>query len=102
MNSTEPEPLPRELSESVERLGLAIAKKAERDRIQPEPQPTAQIVQLDFWEDGKRAAPNAVFRSALFPALHPTQKENRRFLEEGVVSPNPRNFSDTSGNRVGF
>ncbi len=43
-------------------------------------------VQLDFWEDGKRAAPNAIFRSALFPALNPKQKENRKFIEEKIFS----------------
>ena len=46
---------------------------------------TAEVIQLDFWENGKRAAPNALVRSALFPALHPTQKENRRFLDEERV-----------------
>lgn len=41
---------------------------------------TAKIVQLDFWENGKRAAPNAVFRSALFPALN--NKQPRQFIKE--------------------
>ena len=66
MSRAEPEPQSRDLTESLERLGRAIAEKAERERLQPnmtapEPKPTAKIVQLDFWEDGKRAAPNAVF-----------------------------------------
>ena len=43
-------------------------------------QPKAKVVQLDFWEDEKRAAPNAFLRSALFPVLD-TKKE-RRFLKE--------------------
>ena len=47
---------------------------------EPQPKPTAQIMRLDFWEDGRRAAPNAVFRSALFPALN--NKKHRRYLEE--------------------
>jgi hypothetical protein len=56
---------------------------------QPELQPTAKIVQLDFWDTGKRAAPNAVFRSALFPALNNKQprgflKEQRLFSVDGV------------------
>jgi len=85
MSSAEPEPQSRDLTESLERLGRTIAEKAERDRnkpdtTEPQPKPTAQIVQLDFWEDGKRAAPNAVFRSALFPALN--NKTPRRYLEE--------------------
>jgi len=80
MSSAEPEPQSRDLTESLERLGRAIAEKAEREQQTAPTQPTAQIVQLDFWEDGKRAAPNAVFRSALFPALN--NKTPRRYLEE--------------------
>ena len=49
---------------------------------------TSQAVQLDFWEDGKRAAPNAVFRSALFPALNNQTrvfvKKKQLFAVEGV------------------
>jgi hypothetical protein len=87
MSSAEPESQSRDLTESLERLGRTIAEKAERDRLQldprkPEPQPTAQIVQLDFWEDGKRAAPNAVFRSALFPALN---SQKRQFIKEKTL-----------------
>ena len=82
MSSAEPETQSRYLTESLERLGRTIAEKAERNHLlQPEPQPkqTAQIVQLDFWEDGKRAAPNAVFRSALFPALN---SQKRQFIKQ--------------------
>jgi hypothetical protein len=43
-------------------------------------QPKAKVVQLDFWEDEKRAAPNAFLRSALFPVLDP--KKERQFLKE--------------------
>ena len=46
---------------------------------------TADVIQLAFWGEDYRAAPNAVFRSALFPALHPTQKEKRRFLENEEI-----------------
>jgi hypothetical protein len=85
MSSTEP--APKDLTESLERLGRAIAEKAERERLQPnttapDPKPTAKIVQLDFWEDGKRAAPNAVFRSALFPALN---SQKRQFIKEKTL-----------------
>jgi hypothetical protein len=41
-----------------------------------------QIVQLDYWEDGKRAAPNAVVRSALFPALG---NQKRQFIKEKTL-----------------
>jgi hypothetical protein len=43
---------------------------------------SAKVIQLDYWGDGKRAAPNALLRSALFPALNPKQKESRRFLDQ--------------------
>jgi hypothetical protein len=43
---------------------------------------TATPVQLAAWGEDYRAAPNAIFRSALFPALSGRQKENRRFLEK--------------------
>ena len=46
----------------------------------PEKQPKTDVLQLDFWENGKRAAPNAFLCSALFPVLG-TEKE-RRFLKE--------------------
>lgn len=41
----------------------------------------AEVVQLAFWGEDYRAAPNAVFRSALFPAINPKQKETRPFLK---------------------
>jgi hypothetical protein len=50
------------------------------ERYLTEPKP-AEVVQLAFWGEDYRAAPNAVFRSALFPALHPTKKEKRQFLK---------------------
>lgn len=46
----------------------------------PESAPTAKLIHLDFWEDGRRAAPNIVFRSMLFPALNP--KQERRYLDQ--------------------
>jgi hypothetical protein len=46
---------------------------------------SAEVIQLQFWGEDYRAAPNAVFRSALFPAINPKQKENRRFLEEEEI-----------------
>ena len=56
MSSTEPEPLPKELADTMERIGRSIAAKAERERHQPdptepEPKQTAQIVQLPFWPE---------------------------------------------------
>lgn len=42
-----------------------------------------KIVMLDPWSDDRRAAPNAVFRSALFPALN--NKQSRRYVENNKV-----------------
>lgn len=39
-----------------------------------------KVVLLTPWSDDKRAAPNAIFRSALFPALN--NKQGRKFLKE--------------------
>ena len=51
---------------------------------QPIPAPikkakSAEVIQLDFWEDGKRASANAILRSALFPALC---RQKRQFMKE--------------------
>lgn len=46
---------------------------------------TAEVIQLAFWGEDYRAAPNAVFRSALFPALRANDKETRRFLDNEEV-----------------
>lgn len=55
-----------------------LTATAVKPAIQPK---TAEVIQLQFWGEDYRVAPNAVFRSALFPSLHPTQKEKRPFLK---------------------
>jgi hypothetical protein len=72
-------------------MGAAIAKrsaKAEAEAASPTPAPTPEpptAARLVPWGQDYRAAPNAVFRSALFPALNGNGKENRRFLKEESV-----------------
>lgn len=51
----------------------STALKAEREKV----------VILTPWAENKRAAPNAVFRSALFPALN--NKQGRKFVKEQKV-----------------
>ena len=70
------------LRRSLASFGASIVKKsATQAKPEPEGLPVpAKVVQLDFWEDGKRAAPNIVFRSKLFPALNP--KQERRYLDQ--------------------
>ena len=73
----------RPLDVILESLGRTLAAKAEQQKVaalEPEPQPSAKVVQLHFWEDGRRGAPNVVFRSALFPALK--FREGRPFLKQ--------------------
>jgi len=90
-----------ETRRTLARMGASIAvkeaEKPEKNAVSPEntKEKKEKSVQLDFWEDGKRAAPNAVFRSALFPALNPQQKENRRFLDQ-------ENLFSTGGLEVTF
>ncbi|WP_156829888.1 hypothetical protein [Methylovulum miyakonense] len=79
------------LSRDPAQVIAAIAERRKNISTQKSPNPinapsSPVPVQLDFWEDGKRAAPNAIFRSALFPALNPKQKENRKFIEEKIFS----------------
>ena len=73
---------------TLARMGANIAvkegQKPQKKAVSPEntQKKKEKPVQLDFWEDSKRAAPNAVFRSALFPALNAQQKETRLFLDQ--------------------
>jgi hypothetical protein len=52
--------------------------------MEKQPKP-AEDVYLAFWGEEYRAAPNAVFRSALFPVLRSNEKENRRFLKNEEI-----------------
>jgi hypothetical protein len=71
-----------ELSRALARLRVHLEAnpRPAAPEPQPAPEPTAKLIQLDFWEDGRRAAPNIVFRSALFPALN--TKQERRYLDQ--------------------
>jgi len=45
----------------------------------------AEVIQLCFWGEEYRAAPNLIFRSSLFPSLDRNQKESRRFLDNEEI-----------------
>jgi len=62
------------LRKSLARLGASIAQKGAAKDV-----PEGQEVTLPPCSQDRRAAPNAVFRSALFPALN--FKESRPFLK---------------------
>ena len=53
----------------------AISEKIKAERNKP--------IMLEPWANNKRAAPNAVFRSALFPALN--NQQSRRYVENQKV-----------------
>jgi hypothetical protein len=69
-----------ELSNRVDPEAQEVLKKWKGRGGKEAERKAAEVIQLAFWEDGKRAAPNAVLRSALFPVLD-TKKE-RPFLKE--------------------
>lgn len=61
-------------------------KQANRQATTNKTKNTSEVeAQLSRWGDEYRAAPNAVFRSALFPALNPKQKETRQFLKKRAI-----------------
>lgn len=55
------------------------------EQMKQQTQKPAEVIQLTFWGDESRAAPNAVYRSSLFPALRGNDKENRRFLDKEEI-----------------
>jgi hypothetical protein len=77
--------IPEQTRRSLASMGATIATQPQTENATPEQPQTAKVIQLDFWQDGKSAAPNALVRSALFPALNAQQKESRRFLDEERV-----------------
>jgi TrfA protein len=86
--SSEPQSVEQaDMIRRIENMRRMAQEKEEREGKPPKlaVQKSAEIVQLDFWDDGKRAAPNAILRSALFPALATRQKETRRFLKNDSV-----------------
>jgi hypothetical protein len=70
-----------ELGKILQSFGEKIAAHTEAEL--PETKPPAKVIQLPLWAENRRAAPNAVFRSALFPALK--FKERRPFLQEQAI-----------------
>ncbi len=65
------DPLSRELADTLEGLRRIIDAKAPSapETIEPDAQ-AGPGVQLPLWPESRRAAPNVIFRSALFPATN--------------------------------
>ncbi|MBV8453050.1 MAG: TrfA family protein [Deltaproteobacteria bacterium] len=81
---SDPKPMDPDLQKALESLERTI--EANPPKAEPEPQkpPPAKVIQLPLWPEARRAAPNAVFRSALFPALH--LGEERQFLDNERIA----------------
>ncbi len=77
--------LSRDLAESLEGLRKSLmAQPACRGESEPVKPADAKVVQLPLWPETRRAAPNAIFRSALFPAL--SFREGRPMLNGRVIA----------------
>ena len=71
----------RALERSRQRRAQASLPFASEAKAEPTvPEPTAQPIEFPRWPDERRATAQAIFRSALFPALN--FKEGRPFLKE--------------------
>jgi hypothetical protein len=72
------------LDQALANLGAAIAANPSQPAPEPEqPKTSAKVVQLPLFHKEAPAAPNAVLRSALFPAIH---GKDRRFLDNELVA----------------
>jgi TrfA protein len=81
---SDPEHLSAGLAGTLESLRQSIVARAAETPAQPEKPRTAKVVQLPLWPETRRAAPNAVFRSALFPALK--YRQGRPFLKNQAIA----------------
>jgi hypothetical protein len=68
----------------VNQIEIITAEQAEKSPNISTNSPL-KTIQLELWDNDKRASPNAFFRSALFPAMNPKQKENRPFVKANKV-----------------
>jgi hypothetical protein len=81
MTKPQPEPTHPELAKQLASFLETGRKAAAENPPPPESRPTAQIIQLPFWPDPVRGAPNPLLRSALFAAIH---SKKRRQL--GIIT----------------
>jgi TrfA protein len=81
---SDPEHISGDLAETLESLRRTIEANPHKAEPEAQKQPPTNIIQLPLWPESRRAAPNAVFRSALFPALH--LGEEREFLDNKPIA----------------
>ncbi len=72
------------LDQALANLGAAIAANPSQPAPEPEqPKTSGKVVQLPLFHKEAPAAPNAVLRSALFPAIH---SKDRQFLNNELIA----------------
>jgi TrfA protein len=81
---SDPERISDSLATVLERFQRTVEKNPPVEEPQATKQISATVIQLPLWPEARRAAPNAVFRSALFPALHLC--EERDFLDNKPIA----------------
>ncbi|MBX3024326.1 TrfA family protein [bacterium] len=80
-----PDDLSRDLADCLEGLRKTLAAATTHDdEGEAAPPAGSRVVQLPLWPESRRASPNAIFRSALFPALN--FKEGRPVLKGRVLA----------------
>jgi TrfA protein len=79
---SEPERIDVELDRALESLSRAIKDNPHKEETKPAP--PAKIIQLPLWPESRQGVPNAVVRSALFPALN--FQQGRPYLEQQEIA----------------
>jgi TrfA protein len=72
---SEPRPPDPDLAEAIASLGRTIQANPHPEPSAPNKPVTAQIIQLPFWPEPVRGAPNALLRSAFFAAIHSKKRK---------------------------
>ena len=78
---------PPDLAAALRSFGATLKAAAAEERAEPEPpkaEQKGQLVLFPQWADTRRAAAQAVFRSALFPAMN--NKQSRCYLEQERIA----------------
>jgi TrfA protein len=81
---SEPERIDPALAKALENLGRTIRENPHVEEPGPEKKLPAKVIQLPLWPESRHAAPNAVVRSALFPALN--FQQGRPYLEQQQIA----------------